>query len=122
MTVTDLQIWNMWPGHEAYSLVTPPNLPYSLMSGETMTVIVRFAPPDFSFWDGKLKIYSNSPTTPYIEVALKGFGDYPPVDPCSSQGLTTCNGVCVNTAENVTWPVVLAWARKTAFHVVPASS
>ena len=78
VTVTDLQIWNMWLGNEAYFLVTPPNVPYTLASGETMTVIVRFAPPDFSFWDGKLKIYSSSPTTPYIEVALNGFGDYPP--------------------------------------------
>jgi hypothetical protein len=100
VAVTDLQIWNMW--QMPYSLVTPPALPYLLGSGETMTVIVQFAPPDFSFWDGTLKIYSSSPITPYIEVALRGFGDYPPpVDPCVTQGLTTCNGVCVNTAENV---------------------
>jgi|WetSurMetagenome_2_1015567.scaffolds.fasta_scaffold90327_1 hypothetical protein len=98
VNVTNLQIWNMW--QTPYTLDSPPSLPYLLGSGETMTVIVRFAPPDFSFWDGKLKIYSDSPVTPYIEVALQGFGDFPPVDPCSSQGLTTCNGVCVNTGAD----------------------
>jgi len=98
VTVNEFRIWNMWPGNEAYFLDSPPALPYPLLTGETMTVIVRFAPPDFSFWDGTLKIYSSSPTTPYIEVNLQGFGDYPPPgDPCLSQGLTYCNEVCVNT-------------------------
>ena len=74
-------------------------MPYLLGSGESLTVIIRFAPPDFSFWDGTLQISTDSPVTPYVEVRLTGFGNFPPPNPCSP--LTSCGGVCVNTALDI---------------------
>ncbi len=95
--VTNLALQNMWL--VAYTFVSPPALPYPLGDGESLNVIIRFAPPDFSFWDGKLKIWTDSPVTPYVEVALTGFGDFPPPDPCFP--LTNCDGICVDTATDI---------------------
>jgi hypothetical protein len=97
VAVTNLALQNMWL--VAYTFDSPPALPYLLGSGESMTVIIRFAPPDFSFWDGTLKIWTDSPTTPYVEVALTGFGDFPPSNPCFP--LTSCGGICVNTGTDI---------------------
>jgi hypothetical protein len=74
-------------------------LPYLLADGESLTVIIRFAPPDFSFWDGALRITTDSPVTPSVEVKLKGFGDFPPPNP--SFPLTSCGGICRDTAIDI---------------------
>ncbi len=62
----------------AFEVTSGLILPAPIGSGESVDYQVTFTPPDFSFWNARLVFYTDSATTPSVEVQFWGFGDYDP--------------------------------------------